>query len=122
MNKIIIILLAISSIITVFSFDVGIQIEHMVVESYGIGLGIFLIILTVKAYQKFRNTRMIFTSIAFGLLTAILCESLFENLTVVRDISHLDQEHIGENLLLAAMTAFGAGTLFDMKKQSKSLK
>ena len=60
---------------------------------------------------------MIFTSVAFGLLTTVLIDSLYENLSVVRDISHLDEEHIGENLLLAAMTVFGAGTLFDMKNK-----
>ena len=118
MNKIIILLIVISSIIVVFSFDVGVQIEHMVVEGYGIGLGVFLIVLSLRAYIKFRNTRMIFTCVAFGLLTAILCDSLFENLTNVRDyISHIDEEHIGENLLIAAMGVFGAGTLFDMKKK-----
>tara|TARA_B100001142_G_C14159788_1_gene588022 strand:+ start:436 stop:792 length:357 start_codon:yes stop_codon:yes gene_type:complete len=117
LNKIIIILIAISSIIIVFSFDVGVQIEHMVVEGYGIGLGVFLIVLSLRAYIKFRNTRMIFTSVAFGLLTTVLIDSLYENLSVVRDISHLDEEHIGENLLLAAMTVFGAGTLFDMKNK-----
>ena len=117
MNKLIILIIALSSIIITFSFDVGVQIEHMVVEGYGIGLGIFLIILSLRAFIKFRNTRMIFTAIAFGLLTAILCASLFENFTNVRDISHVDEEHIGENLLLAAMTVFGAGTLFDINRK-----
>lgn len=116
MNKIIILLIAISSIIIIFSFDVGVQIEHIVAEGYGIGLGVFLIILSLRAYVKFRNTRMIFTTIAFGLLTAVLIDSLFENVPNVSDISHLDVDHIGINLLLAAMTVFGAGTLFDMKK------
>jgi len=118
LNKLIILIIAVSSIIIVFSFDVGVQIEHMVVEAYGIGLGVFLIVLSLRAFIKFRNTRMIFTCVAFGLLTAILCDSLFENLTNVRDyISHIDEEHIGENLLLAAMTVFGAGTLFDINRK-----
>lgn len=117
MNKLIILLLAVSSIVITFSLNVSEQLEHMVIETYGIGLGIFLTALSLRAFIKFRITRMIFTVVAFGLLTLILCQSIFENLMEVRTISHVDAEQTVEYLVIAAITVFGAGTLFDMDRK-----
>ena len=110
-------IIVVSTLVITFSLNLGDRTEHLLLEGYGFGLGIFLMILTLRAIIQYKITRMYFTLIAFGFLTAYLGYCSFVGFTdSATPASHFTSNGLVEHFVTAAITAFGAGTLFDINR------
>ncbi len=88
-------------------------IAHETLHVAAITFGIFLIILSVVAYNSTRNTNMIFTALAFTTFTILSIFLLEEDLTADR-LEH--QEAVWVDVLLTVMIGFfGIGVFSNQK-------
>ena len=112
-------LTTISALGPFFVEEVSIElIAHETLHIAAITFGIFLVILSMLAYNSTRNTNMIFTALAFITFT-ILSIFLLEEDLMADHIEH--NEAIYVDFLLTLMIGFfGIGVFSDQKFKEKS--
>jgi len=86
---------------------------HATLHIAAITFGIFLIILSMLAYNSTRNTNMIFTALAFATFTLLSIFLLQEDLSADR-LQH--QEAVWVDVLLTIMIGFFAIGVFSNQK------
>ena len=93
-------------------------IAHETLHIAAITFGIFLIILSMLAYNSTRNTNMIFTAFAFITFTILSVFLLEEDMTADR-LQH--QEAVWVDVLLTVMIGFfGIGVFSNQKFQGRT--
>ena len=93
-------------------------IAHETLHIAAVTFGVFLIILSMLAYNSTRNTNMIFTAFAFITFTILSVFLLEEDLMADR-LQH--QEAVWVDVLLTIMIGFfGIGVFSDQKFKEKS--
>ena len=88
-------------------------IAHETLHIAAITFGIFLVILSLVAYNSTRNTNMIFTALAFATFTLLSIFLLQEDLSADR-LEH--QEAVWVDVLLTIMIGFFAIGVFSNQK------
>ena len=88
-------------------------IAHETLHIAAITFGVFLIILSMLAYNSTRNTNMIFTALAFATFTVLSIFLLQEDLAADR-LQH--QEAVWVDVLLTIMIGFFAIGVFSNQK------
>jgi len=88
-------------------------IAHETLHIAAITFGIFLIILSIIAYNSTRNTNMIFTALAFATFTLLSIFLLQEDLAADR---LLHQEAVWVDVMLTIMIGFFAIGVFSNQK------
>ena len=97
-----------------FAEEINIKlIAHETLHIAAITFGIFLVILSIMAYNSTRNTNMIFTALAFTTFTILSIFLLEEDLNAER-LEH--QEAVWVDVLLTIMIGFfGIGVFSNQK-------
>ena len=88
-------------------------IAHETLHIAAITFGVFLIILSMLAYNSTRNTNMVFTALAFATFTVLSIFLLEEDMTADR-LQH--QEAVWVDVLLTIMIGFFAIGVFSNQK------
>ncbi|SVE27874.1 uncharacterized protein METZ01_LOCUS480728 [marine metagenome] len=89
------------------------MVAHSILHITAITFGVFLIILSLIAYNSTRNTNMIFTALAFATFTALSIFLLEEDLAAER-MEH--NEAVWVDILLTIMIGFfGIGVFSNQK-------
>ena len=88
-------------------------IAHETLHIAAITFGVFLIILSMLAYNSTRNTNMIFTALAFATFTILSIFLLEEDIAADR-LQH--QEAVWVDVLLTIMIGFFAISVFSNQK------
>ena len=94
-------------------------IAHEALHVAAITFGVFLIILSIIAYNSTRNTNMVFTALAFTTFTILSIFLLEEDLTSDR-LEH--QEAVWVDVLLTVMIGFFAIGVFSNQKFPNRIK
>jgi len=93
-------------------------IAHEALHVAAITFGIFLIILSIIAYNSTRNTNMIFTALAFATFTILSIFLLEEDMTADR-LKH--QEAVWVDVLLTVMIGFfGIGVFSNQRFKGRT--
>ena len=85
---------------------------HEILHIAAITFGIFLIIVSLFAYQSTRNTNMIFTALAFLIFTVLSIFLLVEDLAT----DHLKHESVVVDVLLTVMIGLFAIAVFSNQR------